>query len=133
MTDEFVLRVLRVFAFDHCGDIFWRTDDEYAPVTFMVKCSDLFDWGSADCETVTPENIEELERAFADAKAADPEGGAFYASLLFCARVCKMRPQGAYYKSFPGSLWPLFDACGPERKVGPEDFGNTPRPEEPSR
>lgn len=133
MTDDFVLRVLRVFAFDYCRDVFWRADGEYAPVTFMAICSDVFSWGCADCETITPENIEELERAFADTKAADPQLGGILATSLFCARVRKMRPQGAVYKSLPASLWPLFDACGPERTVGPEDPGNSSRPAEPSR
>jgi hypothetical protein len=40
---------------------------------------------------------------------------------LFCARVRKMRPQGAWYAYCPEAEWPLFDACGPERGV---DAGN---------
>ncbi len=43
------------------------------------------------------------------------------APALFVARARKMRPQGAYYHSFHGSLVPLFDACGPERD--PKDAG----------
>ena len=38
-----------------------------------------------------------------------------YGTELFSARVRKMRPQGASYKLYPKELWPLFDACGPER------------------
>lgn len=26
-------------------DIWWRTDDGYYPVTFLVNCNDLFWWG----------------------------------------------------------------------------------------
>ena len=56
VTDsEFILRVLGVFAFDDCDAVWWRVDGSYAPVTFLVKCSDTFDWGCADCEPVNPE------------------------------------------------------------------------------
>lgn len=38
---------------------------------------------------------------------------------LFAARVRSMRPQGAAYKvRYDKSIWPLFDACGPEREIG---------------
>jgi len=121
-TSAFVLRVLQitgVFAGELCGDIYWRTDGEYAPVTFWIGCNDLFDWGSADSEQITPENLPILERSIADATASCEVGRA-YASTLFCCRVRGMRPQGACYPK-EKALWPLLDACGPERKVG---FGN---------
>lgn len=120
---EFILKVLRIFnGFDgpSCDAIWWRTDGEYAPVTFLVNCNDEFWWASADCERLTPENLPILERAIADCKAAVPRLGKIWASTLFVARVRGMRPQGAAYPS-ERALWPLFDACGPEREV---DFGN---------
>jgi hypothetical protein len=121
----FLLRVLAVVD-DHeqRGDLYWRTDEHYAPVTFWVDCSDVFAWGGSDCEHVGPQNVGELERAYADAKAAC-EHGEFYAAHLFAARMRKMRPQGAAYppNDYKG-LWPLFDACGPRRETG---LGN-PRP-----
>ncbi len=113
--EEFILRVLRATAFEHCDDLWWRTDNEYAPVTFFVNCNDLFFWASADLEKVTKDNIADLEQAYIDADLADPELGTVYASLLFCARMRKMRPQKPYYKSLPVLLHPLFNACGPER------------------
>lgn len=113
---EFVLRVLRATAFDHTDILWWRTDGEYAPVTLFVKCNDLFWWACADLEQVTPENVGELERAFADAKAAHPQFGEVYADSLFCCRVRGMRPQGCCYPP-ERELWPLFDACGPERAI----------------
>lgn len=130
MTDserlEFIMRVLRTTAFENCDDIWWRTDDEYAPLTLFVNCSDVFCWGTADAEEVTPENVAIMEQAYADCRAADPRSGYIYGSMLFCARVRGMRPQGAAY---PGedhkALWPLFDACGPERTI---EMGN-PRPQ----
>jgi hypothetical protein len=120
---EFVLRVLRTVAFDNCGDLWWRTDGEYAPVTFLVECSDVFWWGTADCEQVTPENVDAFEQAYRDAGAADKDYGLSHGGALFCARTRALRPQGAAYPE-EQSLWPLFDACGPEREVG---TGN-PRP-----
>lgn len=122
----FILRILKVLAFENCEDLWWRCDNEYAPLTLFIDCSDAFWWGTADCEAVTPENVHILEEAFRDCKTADPKYGECYASLLFCARVRKVRPQGAAY---PGNdsacLWPLFDACGPEREIG---MGNPYRP-----
>lgn len=125
MTD-FILKVLSITArHDQHHDIWWRTDGEYAPVTFFVLCNDLFWWATADSERVTPENVGELERAYEDAAAAH-EIGEVYGAALFCARVRGMRPQGAAYPQEP-EMWGLFDACGPERIPDKEPFGN-PRP-----
>lgn len=132
---EFILRVLRVTAFDHCDDIWWRTDNDkggdpwpaprdYSPVTFFVNCNDLFYWASADCEEVTEDNIALLEQTYAECEeleknkpAEETKHASLYAEHLFCARSRKMRPQGACYKYYPEALKPLFDACGPEREV----------------
>jgi hypothetical protein len=125
MTDfAFVLRVLDTVAkFEQHYDLYWRTDGEFAPIQFFVNCNDTFWWASADSEQVTPENIGDLERAYADAKAA-AHCGECYGSMLFCARIRKMRPQGAAYPD-DEKLWPLLDACGPERPIG---VGNPRRP-----
>ena len=96
-------------------DLWWRTDGEYAPVTILVNCNDLFFWGCADAEAITTENIGEFEQAYEDAAKAC-EHGEYYAQILFCCRVRKMRPQTPYYKLIlPESLHGLFNACGPER------------------
>lgn len=114
---EFVLRVLRLTSeMEEGGDfLWWRTDGEYAPVTFFVNCNDTFWWGTGDVEPITPDNIAVLEQAAKDCADVDEvlDG---YAGELFCARVRKMRPQGAAYPK-DARLWPLFDACGPERIV----------------
>lgn len=116
---DFVMRVFRATAFDHCEDIWWRTDDEYAPLSIFVTCNDLFWWATADSELVTPDNIDVLEQAYRD---SEDHGG-----LLFCCRVRRMRPQGPYYKYFDENEKQLFDACGPEREVG---IGNPSPPME---
>ncbi len=109
-----------------CETLLWRTDGEYAPVTFLVDCGGLFDYACADSEPLTPENIAILEQAYRDIRAVEPLS--IYGQELFCCRVRKMRPQGAFYKHLPGNHWPLFDACGQERAV---DGLNTERPAQP--
>lgn len=117
----FVLRVLRLMAeHDNCDGIWWRTDGEYAPVTFFINCNDLLFWGCADCERVTPENIDRLEQAYLDCLAAGDKHG-LWGNGVFCARVRQMRPQGACYPKNSPTITALLDACGPKRDV---DLGN---------
>ena len=124
-TDALVMRVLSVTAkYDDYEEIWWRTDGEHAPVTFFANCNDLFYWACSDAEAITEQNIDLLEQTYED--VAMYEHGECYAGILFCCRSRGMRPQGAYYKSLPRSLWALFDACGPERHA--EEPGNTPKP-----
>lgn len=120
MTQEFILDVLGIIAkADAHRALWWRTDGEYAPITFFINCNDTFFWGCADAEDVTPENIEVLRKAYDDSK--------YHGDILFCARVREMRPQGAMYDCIRKEDWHLFDACGPEREVG---FGNPCAPGE---
>jgi len=116
-ASDLALRVLRVFAFDKTEMVWWRTDEEYAPVTFFVNCNDLFFWGCSDCEPITAENIELLERTAAEIHDDHKQ----FMGELFVARWRKMRPQGACYKSWPDHIKELFNACGPERSI---DIGN---------
>jgi len=148
MDLEFVSSVLSIGdGFNEYGNlwesIWWRTDGEYAPVTFFVNCNDLFHWATADAEKLTPENLPELRQAVADVRAARGVPTGHFPRLdrdatneernkeaadwscwydaggmgadLFCARVRKMRPQRPCYERWPPELHPLFDACGPER------------------
>lgn len=127
--EPFILRVLKAFEDGFCegadkGNLWWRTDGEYAPITFLVNCNDAFWWATADAERITPDNIGVLEQALADCKAADATIGNLHASLLFVCRVRQMRPQGAYYKHIEDQFRPLFDAAGPPREVDSAPFGN---------
>ena len=134
----FIRRLLELGEkYDLQGDIFWRCGKVYGggnyddPATFFINCSDTFWWGTADGEDVTPENIDALEKALADCKTAHPTLGHIYGTELFACRIRGLRPQGAAYPKEP-ELWPLFDACGPERAV---EFGNPkkhPRDREPA-
>jgi hypothetical protein len=107
---NFVTDVLALIAeHDEHSALYWRVQD--GAVTFSVNCSDVFFWGCADAEDVTPENLPLLRLALEQGGGTD----------LFVARVRGMRPQGAVYKYIDQAEWPLFDACGPER---PAEFGN---------
>lgn len=131
----FVMRILRLFQFDGPDPLWWREGTGAAQddkeLHFFIQCNDFFVWGCADAVEVTPENIDVLAQSLEDVRELDERkwpdlhtGG-----LLFCARDQKMRPQGAFYPHLPVPTWHLFDACGPEREVGP---GNPKaRPAEP--
>lgn len=115
---DFMVRVLGFFwNRDIQDDLFWREDN--GVVSFYAKCSDFFWWGTADVEEITPENVDMLDQAWDDIRAAKPGDpfGSLSIAPLFCARVRQMRPQGAAYPK-ERWLWPLFDACGPERETG---------------
>lgn len=118
---EFMLDLLGLLAEHYAHDmVWWRTDEDYAPITFFVNANDLFAWGCSDAVTVTAENLPLLKQAIADCNDVDPVLGIFTAFSLFACRVEKMRPQGAAYPRNE-AFWPLFDACGPERQ---KDLGN---------
>ncbi len=119
--EHLVMPVLELMSKHHIHDMLsWRCDGEYAPITFWIKCSDQFWWGTADAEDVTIERLPILKKAVEDCNEIDPVLGEIDGCYLFCSIVRKLRPQGCCYPENK-KLWPLFDACGPERKI---DFGN---------
>ena len=110
-TLKLVTRVAKVFdSFDgpNSSNLFWRTDEEFAPITFFARCDDLFWWAVADLEQITLDNIHILEKSLDDLLRINKNSG-HYAHLLFCCRMRKMRPQGAYYQYIPSDIWPLFN------------------------
>lgn len=102
---------------DNCS--YWWVRESSGKLAPVVNTNDLFAWGCADCEEVTPANIHELRKAYDDCKAAY-KFGRVYGTTLFACRVNKMRPQGAAYPRGEAFelLAPLLNACGPEREVG---------------
>lgn len=126
----FIESVLDLFAKnEEHSALWWRTDGEYAPVTFMVNCNDEFYWGTADAEPITSDNLAVLEQSYKDVTATGFKFAEVYGAMLFCARVRKERPQHAAYPRFDKraqtenniSAWralvDLFDAAGPPREV----------------
>ncbi|MEU8968107.1 hypothetical protein AB0D11_02330 [Streptomyces monashensis] len=117
----FVTRVLELFSLSHAdlydGGLFWRVDD--GKLSLYANVSDVFAWGGADAEPITPDTLPALEKAFTDLKAIDAD---LYTAELYAARQRGERPQGAAYPDDKHQAWrqisALFDACGPERPLG---------------
>lgn len=113
-----ILKTFGGFSDFQSDDIWWRTDEKYAPVTFFVNCNDLFVWGCGDCEEITVADLPDLLKALEDSK--DEKGRASHAELLWVARKRGFRPQVAFYKYFSDREKELFDACGSAE----EQYGN---------
>jgi hypothetical protein len=109
-----------IFGYDLHDDVGWRCDSD--SITFWFNCNDLMFWGSSDCEEFGINDLPEIKRALDDCEAALKYHGHYGVSLFVCRKRGE-RPQGACYP--PKELWPLFDACGPEREVG---LGNPYKP-----
>lgn len=121
---DYVMDMLKFIEEEDLGyQFWWRTDGAFAPITFFVNANDLFYWACGDAEEVTPDALPALKQAIADCKAIDPTDDADVGCWLFTCRIRKMRPQGAAYPA--KKYWTLFDACGPEREIGP---GNPRKP-----
>ncbi len=114
-----MVTVLQLFAeADLHEQLFWRCDGLFAPVTFFVVITDLFEPQSADLEEISRHNLADLQRAFLDVREVTG-GDVTYAPALFVARNRLQRPYGGAYPS-DRRLWPLFDAAGPLR---PKEIG----------
>lgn len=120
---DFLHELLRATqAADITGELLWHTDG--ARIHVSANVSDVFAWGGADCEEITPENLAVFQQAIADLGAIH-RFDEVYAPELFAARLRGMRPQGAAYPKERTATQALFDACGPARERG---FGNPRRP-----
>ena len=61
-----IMRIFNGFWGPSTDELWWRTTQEYAPLTLFVNCNDVFYWGTADAEDIWPEDIEDLKQAVAD-------------------------------------------------------------------
>lgn len=119
LTPNDVYQIMLTTAFYDTEDIWWRwREDDRTVLQVFANCADFFWWGTSDLEEITPENIVEFFKAYEDMQNLDLDRNFQEPGLLFCARMRKMRPQGAYYKYLNEKTWYLFDACGPERETG---------------
>jgi hypothetical protein len=126
----FTARVLNLWStHDLDNDMLsWRVEDA-TTVFFSVNVNDVFHWGCADNEAITPGNIDMLETTLAEIAPDRDYTRQSAALIVFAARSRKHRVQGAMYRHLPVDVWPLIDAAGPERPLG---LGNPqPRPAEP--
>lgn len=123
---KFIDDLLR-FCIEHeiADMLFWFSGDGGSPRPH-VNANDLFAWACADATEITPDNFATFRQSIEDCEAIDDVLGGIEGCSLFSCRVDKMRPQGAAYPK-NRELWPLFDACGPEREI---DFGNPCKPGE---
>lgn len=122
-NDELILKVVKIISnFDEVSISFIKNstmfkynkeDGNSENVRFFTNCNDIFWWGCADSEEITEDNIDIFEQSLKDSK--------YYGEYLFCARVRKMRPQGAFYKDLSEEDKKLFNEVGPEREI---DFCN---------
>ena len=76
-------------------------------ITMIVDCSDVFAWGTADCENIALDELDALDECY---RLSPRHGGA-----LWVARKRGMRPQQPCYTGYLPAEVALFDACGPER------------------
>jgi len=133
-------RLLRLTAFEYCNTIWWRMgtaaqaeDGSWTEINrdrlhFFVDCSDVFAWGTADCEPIDLDtDLDTLEQAVGEAEALLGRYRGQDGFVLWVARKRRMRPQGGMYRHLDEELWHLFDAAGPEREVGV--LNPYPRPE----
>lgn len=132
---HFLEQALSLFGYGEgqCDPAYLRWHVGAAGAELSVDCGDVFDWGGSDREDLTPDNVHVLTRSLKECHAL---GHADAGATLFCARVGKLRPQGALYDLLDPSLWPLFDACGPPRQVGignPRKHPSERSPEETER
>lgn len=98
-----------------------------------ANVSDVFAWGGADAEPITPDTLPALEQAYTDLKTIDAD---LYLPELYAARQGGERPQGAAYPDDKTKNWrqvsALFDACGPERALGLGNPKAAPAHKEPT-
>lgn len=127
--------LLRFLSYQDDIEFIYRVNKELTDVTVSVNCSDVFWWGTADAEDITPEDLDDLEQARKDLEALGGYDHHVYADTLWVCRKRGMRPQGPWYgycsadgmirRSFVRkAVEELFNACGPER----EDSPQAPRP-----
>jgi len=98
-------------------DIYVIAPNNGKQVRIFIMCSDVFDWGTADSDELTPDDIEPIKQACRDCEAAHPVFGHIWGGMLWASRKRCVRPQGAMWSSIPTPLWPLFEAAAPERPV----------------
>lgn len=115
LSPEQVVQVLHLFEFDATEELWWRSDEQ-GRLRLFAQCNDVFAWACADCEEIRPDQLEILAKARADVAEATEDKWPWGFGILFAARVRGMRPQGAMYKHLDKRIWPLLDACGPERE-----------------
>ena len=111
---ERVLRVLEFFAnHDIRESLKWCWEIEPATIRPYLDASDWFRKGAVEAVYFGADDLPAIEQAMRECEAMAKfcEG---YGPLLWACRKEKRRPAKESYPDCE-KLWPLFDACGPEK------------------
>lgn len=120
---DFIEAILRILDEADCHDgLYWNSRRGDGVIHLSVRCSDVFEWGTADGEDIeTDEDVELLRQCLADLNEASEDYGDCYLPELYAARRRRQRPQGAW---FAPKRWELADGAGEIRQLfldaGPE-------------
>ena len=102
---EFLIKIMAIVSPAHCDDIFWRVDeDSLDPITFFVKCTDVFELGGPISVMVSENSIQDLERAYKDSKD--------HGAALFCCRRLNAKPREEFFYRLRAEEFKLFSDCG---------------------
>lgn len=107
------------FSEDLTESYFIRPDYDTQNIMICVHCSDMFFWGTADAEELTPEDLPDLQKAIQDVKTAGEFG--FYGVDLWTARKRNLLPQNAWLNTLPRDLAQIYIQ---EFEAREPDFGN---------
>lgn len=121
-TLTYVLEVLE-FA-ERTGSEFeidWSVEKYERSLRFYYRCNDTYFWGTSDAEEIELGDIDTINKVYEEVMKLLPDESyysmATNALLVWASRKRGMRPQGCAYPEHK-ALWPLLDACGPERESG---------------
>ena len=127
------LKIIKTYSFDD-GLTYYGSDQPFSiilnegdDVEVRISCTFLFS-RNGEVSYKSIEDLDLFEQCYKDCYELSEDFGAEFAPYLYCARVEKMRPQGACYPIYT-NFWPLFDACGPVREINeenPEEPGSVP-------
>ena len=114
MSEKYFRKVLQIaIDYDLYDCLFWNNDGKVEDIKFFIRCNDVFYWGCSDLEEITEDSIPILKECM---ELTEMDG-----AVLYCAKMRKLRPQGAFYKYIEKENIKLFNECGPEREI---DFVN---------
>lgn len=125
---KFIERVLKEVGCDKGEFLLYNDDEKTNRINFSLICSDVFAWGIADAENLTPENIHLIKECREELKSVDLMD--YYLADLFACKVRKLRPMNRYLQMMETSLRPstlknnedeslkiarrkIFEDCGP--------------------
>lgn len=103
---EYVYRILHLLAKHEYTDLInWSSEGDN--IRFWVNCGDTFAYACADGEAITDDDLDALEKAIKDVRAADKFS--FDGLEVFVARKRNQRPIGPVMDNKPEKVRALFE------------------------